>query len=68
MAKVKSKSFEDILKETLSKCETTDDKMNKLIDIFCNQTRLVEIILSNLSPQLQDKIFKDAGFKELVLN
>jgi hypothetical protein len=68
MNNVKSMSFEDTLKETLSKCKTIDDKFNKLIDIFCNQTRLLHITLEHLSPALQKEILTKAGFAELVMN
>ncbi len=62
--KTKIRSFEDILKEELLKCKTTDEKFLKLIDIFCNQTRLLDIILNNLSPKTTEKILKEAGFTE----
>jgi hypothetical protein len=61
-------TFEDILKNEINKCKTIDDKIIKLVEIFANQTNLINIILDNLSPQLQKKILLKAGFKELISN
>lgn len=60
--------YEDILKNRLNKCKSIEEKFDKLIDIFCNQTYLLEIIIDNISREARDKIFLESGFKELVCN
>lgn len=68
MSKEEVKSYEDVLKEEFESCENQEEKLNKIFNILCNQTYLIEHILNNLSPSLQKKILKEAGFKDLVMD
>lgn len=68
MEEVKVLSFKEILKERLDKCESIDDKFICLIDVFTNQTALLDILLNSLSPKLQRSILKKAGFTEQTTN
>lgn len=65
---IEHKSFQDILRDRLKRCKTTDEKFDALIDIYASQTKLLDIIINSLSPEKQKEILTKAGFKELIFN
>jgi len=58
------KSLDEVLRESFLACKTIDEKFLKLLDLISSQTKLIDIILNNLSPDTVSKILKQAGFKE----
>lgn len=66
MGNIEIKSLIDILKDSLKECTNVDEKLNKIIDLVVNQTKLVDHIVSSLPEDIQTEIFSKCGFKGFI--
>jgi len=66
MSKIEIKSLKEILLDSVNELQTEEERLKKVIDLYCHQTKLIDLIVNNLPAEIQEKIYKAAGFKEMT--
>jgi hypothetical protein len=68
MPEIQYKSLKDILKESVEKCKTTDEKIDKILYLFVGQAKLLDYVIDSLPEEKRKEIAKKIGFREVILD